>query len=133
MLARLASGSSWGTARTRSSWPISVRVSFAGPSMKAMSSWASAAALARTGAAARVKCSSSATATKWASCRIKRSDELPGVDELDSRFLEVGGVAGGQNGAQVPADGRDLSVGDADRPAGPLAIGDDLGVPPAGT
>src|SRR5437763_16750589 len=69
----------------------------------------------------------------WTVVQPLGSDELPGVDELDSRFLEVGGVAGGQNGAQVPADGRDLSVGDADRPAGPLAIGDDLGVPHGGT
>ena len=54
MLARLASGSPCGTARTRSSWPISTRVSLAGSvgqSMKAMSSWASAAALASTEAA----------------------------------------------------------------------------------
>src|SRR6185437_6922286 len=54
MLARSASGSPWGTARTISSWPISTRVSLAGsvgPSMKAMSSWASAAALASTEAA----------------------------------------------------------------------------------
>src|SRR6185369_1627023 len=48
MLARLASGSPCGTARTMSSWPISMRVSLAGsvgPSMMAMSSWASAGAL----------------------------------------------------------------------------------------
>src|SRR5215471_8852113 len=58
--------------------------------------------------------------------QLPRSAELPGIDEFDARFLEVGGVAGGQDGAQVAADGCDLSVGDADWPADSLAAGDNV-------
>jgi dienelactone hydrolase len=58
--------------------------------------------------------------------RFGRSAKLPGIDELDTCFLEVGRVPGCQHRAQVAADGCDLSISDADRPADSLAAGDDV-------
>src|SRR6202044_826852 len=68
---------------------------------------------------------------RWCRCT-ELSGAFPGVDELNSRFLKVGGVAGCQYGVQVAADGCDLSVGDADGPADSLAAGDDVRVLNAG-
>jgi len=61
-----------------------------------------------------------------------RCSELPGVDEFDSRFFEVGDVSGGERGTQVPADGRDLRVSGTDKPADPLPDGNDVRVPDGG-
>src|SRR6185437_3965716 len=58
--------------------------------------------------------------------------DLPRVDQLDPCLFEVLGVAGRQYGAEFPADGRDLRVGDLDGVASVLSPGDDVRVPACG-
>src|ERR1700722_4977236 len=61
------------------------------------------------------------------------SSKFPRIGELDSGFLEVGGVASCQYGAQVAADGSDLCVGDADGSADSPSLVDDVCVLNRGT
>ena len=124
MLARLASGSPCGTARIRSSWPISTRVRAAGsvgPSMKAMSSWASAAALASTGAASWLSRHRahrrSAGRPARLGARVRRASRLDrrGADHRHSRHRTIRLLP-----PRRPAPGGQRAARGAARAAGPL-------------
>jgi hypothetical protein len=57
---------------------------------------------------------------------------LPGVDQFDPCLLEVLGVAGREDSAEFPGDGRDLGVGNLKRAVGVLSPVDDVRVPARG-
>jgi hypothetical protein len=46
---------------------------------------------------------------------------LPRIDELDPGVLEVAGIMSGQDGAELAANRRDVSICAADRASGPLS------------